>query len=722
MVVCPGQLPGTGSFSAGGSAGWSNGGSQQAAAAASTNPADLDVTPSIALAAAAGAIPTPTSGRPLQPNMSLGRVCEDRVLSPEPTEDDQQEQQEPQEQTREQDQNPDKPAAASSVSTLTQLGSFTTTPGLRPSPSMILAAAAGAIAVPPGADYFPRPYSSASLDELPSPGLGPVQQQNLPLPAMARGGSNSTSALEPTPSMALAAAAGMIPYSLPGSASSSRHQSPTRLPASALSNSTPQLSPVPMSKLAAARPRPLVSAFVKAPVSVTSSLLASAAPAAGLPPAAEYSMGLTKASMAMPVFADVVCEGSGLHPVGEVLLVPDLSAAVDVSWLPETVMAPVDMMEKDLCQPWSCCPRSALKRALAQLESRHGLTLVAGFELEFVLLKPAPVELFKAFPEAASTTTVLCSGGQAWVPLDSTIYCQTAALDTVSTEVLVEVVAALQAAGIGVPQFHAEAAPGQFEVVLSPFPALQAADKLLLAREIVTGVVSRHGLAVTWLPKPMADQAGSGCHVHLSLWRGGNSVMADTSAAGTYEPAQLPPGCYPLSSTASSFLSGLLDNLPALLLFTAPSVNSYERLKPNCWSGAFGCWGYDNREAPLRACCPRGGQDCINAEFKAFDGSTNPYIGLAALVAAGMQGLEFGSSLPAPAQYDPGAAENAAAAARLQKLPNSLTGALQAWESNKKLQAAMGDVLGKELVTAFTAVRRCEAKANSSVATLLLRY
>jgi len=85
-------------------------------------------------------------------------------------------------------------------------------------------------------------------------------------------------------------------------------------------------------------------------------------------------------------------------------------------------------------QPWSCCPRSALKRALAQLESRHGLTLVAGFELEFVLLKPAPVELFKAFPEAASTTTVLCSGGQAWVPLDSTIYCQTAALDTVSTE------------------------------------------------------------------------------------------------------------------------------------------------------------------------------------------------------------------------------------------------------------------------------------------------
>lgn len=61
--------------------------------------------------------------------------------------------------------------------------------------------------------------------------------------------------------------------------------------------------------------------------------------------------------------------------------------------------------------------------------------------------------------------------------------------------------------------------------------------------------------------------------------------MADTSAAGAHVPAQLPPGCYPLSSTASSFLSGLLDNLPALLLFTTPSVNSYERLKPNCWSG-----------------------------------------------------------------------------------------------------------------------------------------
>lgn len=84
-------------------------------------------------------------------------------------------------------------------------------------------------------------------------------------------------------------------------------------------------------------------------------------------------------------------------------------------------------------QPWSCCPRSALKRALSTLEARYGLTVVAGFELEFVLLKPAPLDLFKAFPEAAADANVLLSGGQAWVPLDSSIYCQAGAMTASAT-------------------------------------------------------------------------------------------------------------------------------------------------------------------------------------------------------------------------------------------------------------------------------------------------
>lgn len=79
-------------------------------------------------------------------------------------------------------------------------------------------------------------------------------------------------------------------------------------------------------------------------------------------------------------------------------------------------------------QPWSCCPRSALKRTLAALESRFGLTLMVGFELEFVLLKPAPLELFRTFPAAAAGSNVIVSNGQAWVPVDASIYCQASAI------------------------------------------------------------------------------------------------------------------------------------------------------------------------------------------------------------------------------------------------------------------------------------------------------
>jgi hypothetical protein len=265
----------------------------------------LEVTPSIALAAGAGILATPPRG--LQPSKSLGRVSEDRVLSPEASEETQQQQQ--QQQPSQQQQ---QPAAAPVVvsggttPTLTKLGSFTTAPGLKPSPSMILAAAAGAIATPPGAD-IPRFHSNSSLDE-----LADYQQQLQSQPS-------GTGGLSPTPSMALAAAAGAITLGPGGSANSSRHQSPSRLGASAAAvmgsplqqqyqyqyQQQQQLS-VPLAKLSAALPRvsslTSTSAFLKSPLSITGGAVAPATVAA----AANYSIGLTKACMGQPAFADMV--------------------------------------------------------------------------------------------------------------------------------------------------------------------------------------------------------------------------------------------------------------------------------------------------------------------------------------------------------------------------------------------------------------------------------
>jgi hypothetical protein len=181
---------------------------------------------------------------------------------------------------------------------------------MKPSPSMILAAAAGAITVPFGANIS-RFQSNSSLDELAGMGAVPdyyaqQQLQSQPSNSTANGGST----LSPSPSMALAAAAGAITLG-PGSAGSSRHQSPSRMGPSAAAGTTgsplqqQQQAPAPLSKLSPRRPRPLISAFLKSPLSISGGAVAPATVAVN------YSIGLTKACMGQPAFADVVSGSAG---------------------------------------------------------------------------------------------------------------------------------------------------------------------------------------------------------------------------------------------------------------------------------------------------------------------------------------------------------------------------------------------------------------------------
>eukprot|EP00775_Hariotina_reticulata_P007353 gene7353-7564_t len=393
---------------------------------------------------------------------------------------------------------------------------------------------------------------------------------------------------------------------------------------------------------------------------------------------------------------------TGLSPVGEVLLVPDLLAAVQLPWCPGHSMAPVDMMERDLRTPWSCCPRSALKTALMALELPHDLRLTVGFELEFVLLKPVQPQAAAAGGGGGGSGEVqelqLTSGQGSYLPVDDSIYCQTLAFDQMAP-VLDQMVATLEQMGIGVFQYHAESAPGQFEIATKPYPALEAVDKLLLSKEAISAVARQHGLQVTFLPKPFPTKGGSGLHCHFSLCQTSRgkmiNVMTAVAAAGFQEQpgtttaaedkAAYVPGYPKLSDAASLFLAGVLSHLPALLPFTAPSVNSYQRLQPCTWSGAYACWGWDNREAPLRLCCPRmADPGSCNAEFKAFDGSTNPYLGVAAVVAAGLTGLEARVPLPAPTQVDPGTAQpsSPAGSSSWPPLPRSLEEALEALQDD----------------------------------------
>ena len=287
-----------------------------------------------------------------------------------------------------------------------------------------------------------------------------------------------------------------------------------------------------------------------------------------------------------------------------------------------------------------------------------------------------------------------------FVPVDSGLCFSTIAM-TASQDYANELAAALEAQEIVLEQYYAELGHGQQEISIRHRPALQAADEQLLVRETIRGVAARQGLVASLAPKPWPDNAGNGAHVHFSLWEGKRNSFYDGSAPDL------------LSGEARSFIAGLLEHLPGLCGLTAPSFNSYHRIVPQHWAGAFLCWGHDNREAPVRVASVFGGLEeaSTNAELKACDASCNPYLALGGLIAAGLDGLEKGLEPPEPVEVDPATiAEDERAARGIMELPATQAEALDALAADTVLTAALGPVLAES----YLAVRRSEWAAYSA--------
>ncbi|CAL8471645.1 g11187 [Coccomyxa elongata] len=393
---------------------------------------------------------------------------------------------------------------------------------------------------------------------------------------------------------------------------------------------------------------------------------------------AESGVGLTKATPALPAWGDVSAEDSGFGPVGEVRLVPAMDAVIrPLPWRPTHAIA-ICELHNIPGDPWECCPRSALKRILAAAQQDHGLTFRVGYESEFVLLRqPAP--------------------GSAVLPpaFDRSVYCQTSAFDA-AAPVMDDIVEALEVWGMPVEQLHAEAAHGQFEVVTTHDEPLQAADGVIFAREAIASVAAKHGLVASFLPKLDAMQAGSGQHLHISLWKDKKNLVEGFSVGE--------------GSVAEAFLAGILSHLPALQAFTVPSPISYERLRPGCWSGAFQVWGVNNKEAPVRLCTLADGSS-RDFEFKALDATANPYLALAALLTAGLLGVKEKAVLPPALQVDPGTLSAEERNARgIRPLASNLAEALTAFNADTVFGGALKEVFGGALIRAFLAGRRSEWK------------
>nr|GMD44510.1 protein fluG [Ipomoea batatas] len=387
-------------------------------------------------------------------------------------------------------------------------------------------------------------------------------------------------------------------------------------------------------------------------------------------------VGLTCASMGMSSFSDGPADGSNLSAVGEIRLIPDLSTKCKLPWAKQQ-----EMVLSDMCiapgEAWEYCPREALRRVSRVLKDEFDLVMNAGFENEFFLLK-----------------SVVREGKQEWLPFDYTMYCSTASFDAASS-VLEEIVASLQSLNITVEQLHAESGNGQFEFALGYTECASAADTLIFAREVIRAVARKHGLLATFVPKYALDDIGSGSHVHLSLSKNGENVFIDHGGSARHG----------MSKVGEAFMAGVLEHLPSIMAFTAPVPNSYDRIQPNTWSGAYQCWGRQNREAPLRtASSPGVPNGFTNFEVKVFDGCANPYLGLASIIAAGIDGLRRRLTLPEPVDENP---ENLKASIR--RLPKSLAESVEALERNETFKG----LINEKLLVAIQAVRKAEIKYYS---------
>jgi glutamine synthetase len=397
-------------------------------------------------------------------------------------------------------------------------------------------------------------------------------------------------------------------------------------------------------------------------------------------------VGLSAAQQAIPAVADAVAPGSGLGPVGEVWLVPDWATLQPLPYAPGQARAIGDMVQNG--QPWPWCGRQFLRR-MVERAAAQGLTVKAAFEPEFYLVRRE---------------------GETILPADGTPFAATLAMDT-QQEVIVAIADALSAQGLSVEQYYPESGPGQQEISVRYTDALGAADQHLVYRETVKAIAQRHGLVASFLPKPFEGQAGSGCHLHLSLWRGDTNLMPDGTGG--------------LSELAQAFAAGLLHQLPALMAITTPSPNSYRRLRPQTWSGAYHIWGQDNREAALRVPSNLAPPSPTHLELKPVDGAANLSLALGPAIAAGLDGIAQGYALPEPVQGDPGSwSESERRDRAIAPLPPSLPAAIAALEQNSLLL----DALGAPLAQTYLAVRRAELVAlegmtlEAEAALLLDRY
>jgi glutamine synthetase len=328
-----------------------------------------------------------------------------------------------------------------------------------------------------------------------------------------------------------------------------------------------------------------------------------------------------------------------------------------------------DVINTSTGEPFEGDPRYVLKQAVDRA-TEMGYQVNMAPEPEFFL--------FEEDEDGRATTTTADVGG----------YFDLAPKDEAS-DVRRDIIYTLEEMGFEVEASHHEVAQGQHEINFTYDDALSTADNVATFRAVVRAVAAQHDLHATFMPKPIPRINGSGMHTHMSLFtEDGENAFHDEADE------------FNLSETAHSFLAGVLDHAPAITAVTDPTVNSYKRLVPGYEAPVYVAWSDRNRSALIRKPAARV-PDASRIEARFPDPSCNPYLAFAALIYAGLDGVERGVDCPDPIreniyEFD----EEKRAEYGIDTLPGSLGEAVAELESDEVVRDALGPHVAEKFIEA----------------------
>jgi glutamine synthetase len=361
-------------------------------------------------------------------------------------------------------------------------------------------------------------------------------------------------------------------------------------------------------------------------------------------------------------------------------LMPDMSTFAEIPWQPAagprgTARVICDVFTPN-GEPFVGDPRGVLRRQVERAK-KLGYVVNTGPELEFFLFRRDD------------------AGGIAPLPHDEAGYFDFST--DLAQEVRQDMVDALEAFGIRVEAAHHEVAAGQHEIDFEYADALKTADNAITFKFALKAIAQQHGLYATFMPKPIHGINGSGMHTHQSLWSigEGRNAFAD------------PDNKYGLSDVARSYMAGILAHARGMIAILAPLVNSYKRLVPGYEAPTYLTWGRTNRSALIRVpkVSPGKSIEGTRIEVRCPDPSSNTYLAFAAMIAAGLDGVERGLTLGEPVEESLFEMDAGRIAEKgIRELPGTLGEAIDELEADPVIAAALGD----HVLSHYVAAKRTE--------------